>query len=282
MRLVSIPLTGSAVAGLLSVAAAMLSWPWGQALCHVVALGLLIVHIVWSGGPPAPPLRWALVAGVALLAAATAVRLLLVGGQPTYATLPPYAAAGDPRDVVLQQWRYDVAADRVAMLCLLSGVACLAGTVLSLPRRHRSPRTVLCAALALSVLIPVGANLRGPVADRGVPALLEATWPAVLATLAAIAAAVLAARRGSSGWLVPTGALLLAVATAMTLAEHADRWSAWSAFSVLRQARGVAISAALTWSVSVPLDLSAALLAAAAIGGPVLIAVSVSPTASTD
>ncbi|MER7007574.1 aminopeptidase [Dactylosporangium sp. NPDC000555] len=269
MRLVRVLVVVSGGAGVLAVIAALFS-AWQVSLqCGSVALATLVGYVLVAGRAAHPRVRWAIAAGVGLLAAVLAMRLFWFrepsGGLVVDDVL---SASIDERGA---PWRRGVDQERIAAVGQLLGVLCLAAGVLGLPRRRWPKRGVLTTVLAVLLLVVVGADVAGRVDGGAVLDLLGIVWPALLATLVAVAVLALAGRRGDRGWLLPGGALLVAVAQAIAFSNLMGTASAWLVFSDFDGVASVATG--LTVAVGGSPDASAAVEVAVALAGPVLLAI---------
>ncbi|MGX7676472.1 hypothetical protein [Plantactinospora sp. DSM 117369] len=281
MRPTRVLLTLFAAAGTMSVLSALISIDRAAAQCGLVASAALIGYVLVAG-PAAPRVRPALATGIALLALPTAVELWRGSARPATRQwlIPDYtpldgSAASTGRTAlpqpILDQWRQALDADRLAGVALLLGVLCLAVAVLALPARHRPKATVLARVVAVLLLVIVGADAWSRVDGDPLLGLLGTAWPALLATLAAAGVLALSASRAERAALVPLGALLVALSTAVAFHDLTRRWSAWWTFS--NPDDGVFLSAGVAVSLANVVDVPAALLAAVTLAGPALLAV---------
>ncbi len=270
MRLSRVPLLVSTVAGALSVMAALFSARQTSSQCGVVALVALIGYVAVAGRAARPRVRWALVAGIGLLAVVIAVQLFWYpdqtgGGFGWFA----YASANKAPSAMLGQWRRVLDGERISAVGRLLGVLCLAVAVLALPGRHRPKPAVSTTVLALLLLAVVGADSWSRLGSAPVVGLLGTVWPALLATFAGVGVAARAGWRADRFWLLPAGALLVAVAATIAFDDLAGTWLAWWAFSDVRE--GDTVFAVMDAN-SLP-EVSGALATAVALVGPALLAI---------
>ncbi|WP_159104728.1 hypothetical protein [Plantactinospora sp. BB1] len=281
MRPTRVLLTVFVAAGTLSALAALVSADRAAAQAALVASAALVGYVLVAG-PAAPRVRPALAAGIALLALPTAVELWRDSGQPAPRNLliPFYTpldgtagSTGRPTlpQPALDQWRQALDQERLACVALLLGVLCLAVAVLALPVRQRPRATVLARTVAVLLLVVVGADVWSRIDGDPLLGLLRAGWPALLATLAAAAVLALSASRADRTGLVPLGALLVTVSAALAFEDLVGDWSAWWSFA--NPDHGVFLSVGVATSLADLVDVSAALLAALTLTGPLLLAV---------
>jgi hypothetical protein len=191
----------TAATGVLSVGAALLS-AWPPSMQYGLAtLVLLTVYIALVGRTAAPRARWAAVAGLAVLAVVTAVRLMWLPGPE-----------GD-------QWEQTIDRQRLAAAGVLLGVLCFAVGVLALPARYRPRRAVLTTTLALLVTAVIGFYVGRGVGGAPVLGLLRSAWPALTVILVAVGLVALAGWRGDRTWLLLSGGALVAAAAAIAFHE---------------------------------------------------------------
>jgi len=263
--------------------AQQLSFAWQASLqCGLIALTTLMGYVAVASRVAARRVRWAFAAGVGLLAVVMAARLLWYRGSPGdyvwtapfYAPLDGIATSAGTLEAapvaVLDLLRRTIDQERIAAVGRLLGVLCLVVGVLGLPARRWPRRGVLTTILAVLLLVVVGVNLGSQVDGPPVLDLLETAWPALLVTLVAVGMAILAGWRANRAWLLPTGALLVAIAAATAFDNLAGTWSVWWALSNLRMVDPV--SAVIGVSVDGLPQVSAAVETAVALAGPALLA----------
>ena len=223
MRLSSGLLVGSAVAGLLSIAAALLAMPAASLQFTLVMLLALLGYVLLERG--ARRVRWPVAVGIGLLAAVATTRLLWWREQADEAGWLTYGQ-GVATTAMSEPAREMIDRERLAALGLLLGVVCLAAGALALPSRGRR-RGAVTSVLALTLLTWLGLSL-GRGSDRQPLLDLAATvWPALLAAVVAIGAFALSGWRADRHWLLPLGLFLLSVAAAHACSELATAWSDW-------------------------------------------------------
>jgi hypothetical protein len=276
VRLSRVLLPVSAAAGALSVLTALFS-AWQAALLGgVVALAALVGYAAVAGRAAAPRVRWAVTAGLGLLAVVMAARLFWYPEQtaavgwlaPFY---PPLDGGGRApgKAALLDHWQRMISRERLAAVGQLLAVLCFAVAVLALPTRPRPKRAVLTAVLALLLLAGVAENVWRQLAGGRVLDLLSAAWPALLATVLAVVVAILSGWRASRSWQLPVGALLVALAAVTSVGGIVSTWS--SSWALTESGAVDTMSVAIT-TVRLP-DVSAALATAVALSGPALLAV---------
>jgi hypothetical protein len=214
----------SIVAGALSVVGALL--PGGR-LSLQAGLAMLVAlagYVIVAGGTAAPRARWALAAGVGMLAVGMALRLYWYSAPEDFGwfSYAPLDVTGTPERLVDFSRRSIGRLQIVAVLHLLA-VVCFAVGVFTLPAWRRRPRAVLTGVLALALLAVFGSRAGGSAVLHG----LGTVWPALLATLVAVGLVALAGWRADRTWLVAAGTLLVAVAAATVFDDLASTWSAW-------------------------------------------------------
>ncbi|WBB65951.1 aminopeptidase [Micromonospora sp. WMMD812] len=282
MRPPRVLLLVAAVAAGFSVLATLVSESRAALQSGLVA-GLAFLGWVLLAGASAPRVRAALAAGLGFFVLVMAVRLWWLPEQPAGdGWLEPFytpldgrgssAGSGQFARELLDHWRQGIDRERLAAVGLLLGVLCLAVAVFALPARHRPRRAMVTrVAVAVLLLVVVGADVWARVDDAPLPGLLGAAWPALLAILVAAGTVVLSGVRSDRFALVALGALLLAVTAGAALTDLADSWAAW------QQSAEVSEHAFLSVGIAVPVgrwtDLSEAVRAAVAFAGPALLAV---------
>ncbi|GIH19292.1 hypothetical protein [Rugosimonospora africana] len=273
MRPYRVLLLVSTVAGGLSVIAALFSGWRVSAQCGVVALAVLVGYVTVAGRAARTRVRWALAAGIGLLAVVIAVRLFWYPGQTSggvdwFAYLP----ASELHGALLDQWRQTIDGERIFAVGRLLGVLCFAVAVVALPGRHPAKPAMATAVLSLLLLAAVGADVWSRLGDAPVLGLLGVGWPALLVILVALGIAVLAGGRAGRVWLLPAGAFLVAAAAAVAFDDLAGSWSAWRTLSGFRDGDTVFAVAGMPANAS-GLAVSEALVTAMTLAGPALLAI---------
>jgi hypothetical protein len=265
----------SAVAGVLSVLAALTSSHRLSAQGGLAMLLALAGYVIVAGRSALPRVRWALAAGAGMLAVGMALQLYWYSepaedfGSVAYA---PLNEGGAPEGL-LGLWWQSVDRMRIIGFLHLLAVLCFLVGVSALPRWRRSRRAALTGALALLPLAVVGVNLRNQVDGSAVLDQLAAVWPALLATLVAVGLVALAGRRADYAWLVAAGTLLVAVAAATLFDDLSSTWSAWWALVGRNLAEPMFLSVGVRVSVDGSPEVSAAVKAAAELAGPALLTI---------
>ncbi|MEO3781360.1 hypothetical protein ABGB16_32135 [Micromonospora sp. B11E3] len=297
MRPTRVLLTVSVGTGALSALAALLSAERAAAQYGLAASAALVGYVLLAR-PAVPRARPALAAGVGLFAVLMVVRLWWLPEQPAdirwmtpfYAPMDGGGASMGPVQVpptILDQWRQAIDQERLAAVGLLLQVLCLAVAVIALPVRRGSKGTWLAGVVAVLLLAVVGVNVWSRVDGAPLLGLLGAGWPALLATLAAAGTLALSGARADRAALVPLGALLIALSSAVILDDLTNIWSTWWRFTNSSDdaflEAGVAVSAARSAGMSAVgwADVSAALRTGMALAGTALFAVG-AVTASRD
>ena len=170
-------------------------------------------------------MRWAVAAGIALLAVVAAVRLLWYQEQVGEAGWLPYGQ-GVAKASMLARWREVIDRERLAALGLALGVLCLAAGVFALPSRGRR-RGVATTVLALLLLAWFGLSFAREFGRYPPLDLLGAVWPALLAALVTMGALALSGWRADRRWLLPLGLFLLSLGAARAYSDLAAGWSGW-------------------------------------------------------
>ncbi|MGC4858390.1 hypothetical protein [Micromonospora sp. DT41] len=287
----------SAAAAALSVLAELVS-AGRPAMQFGLASSAALVGYVLLAGPAVPRVRLALVAGIGLFAVFMAVELWWLPRQPGdvlwmtpfYAPLDGSGASMGPVEnppTMLDQWRQMIDHERFSAVGLLLGVLCLAVAVIALPVRQQPMSTEFAGIVAVLQLAVVGANVWSRVDGAPLRGLLGAGWAALLAALMATGVVALSGARVDRAALVPLGALLVAVSTAVAFEDLSSTWLTWWKFSngsddvVADAAIAVSVAGPTDVSAASSLDVSAAVRTAVALAGPALLAVG-SLTASRD
>ncbi|MET8039516.1 aminopeptidase [Micromonospora sp. NPDC005215] len=223
MRLPIGLLVASVAAGLLSAAAALLSMPAESMQFGLVMLLALLGYVLLDRG--ARRVRWAVAAGIGLLAVVAVLRLhwhqeqvVEVGGV----TYGPATAETS----ILGPWRDSIDRQRLAALGLALGVVCLAAGVWALPSRGRR-RGVATTVLALLLLAWFGLDSTREFVDYPLWDLLGTVWPTLLAALVTMGALALSGWRADRRWLLPVGLFLLSLGAADAYSDLAGVWSGW-------------------------------------------------------
>ncbi|MFG1915819.1 aminopeptidase [Micromonospora sp. NPDC048898] len=223
MRLPFGLLVASVAAGVLSAATALLAMTAASLQFGLVMLLALLGHVLLGRG--ARRVRWAVAAGIGLLAVVAAMRLLWHQEQAVEVGWAAYGPAAAEASIV-GPWRDSIDRQRLAALGLALGVVCLAAGVLALPARGRR-RGVATAVLALLLLAWFGLDSSREFVDYPLPDLLATVWPALLAALVTMGALALSGWRADRRWLLPVGLFLLSLATADVYSNLAGLWSGW-------------------------------------------------------
>jgi hypothetical protein len=273
VRLSRVLLLVSAAAGALSVLAALLSAWQASMLCGIGTLAALTGY-VWVAGRAAPPrVRWGLAAGIGLLAVVMAVRLSWYQEQQADFGWFAYAPLSEAPGALADYWQRMIDRVRIAAIGLLLSVLCLAVAVVAVPVGRRAWRAVLTTIVAALLLAAVGMDVWSQVGRAPVLDVLGVVWPALLGTLLAAGILAAAGQRADPAWLLPVGALLVALTTATVLAELAGNWSAWWALSGIMDGNTAAPMLAVSVDDSPALSARSAVFAAAPLAGPALLAI---------
>ncbi|MGW4151715.1 aminopeptidase [Micromonospora chersina] len=269
MRLSFGLLVASVAAGLLSVAAVLLAMPAASLQFGLAMLLALLGHVLAS--PGGRRVRWAVAAGVGLLAVVAAMRLFWSQEQVDETGLLAYGQ-GAARTALMARWRELIDRERLAALGLALGVLGLAAGVVALPARGRR-RGLATGVLALLFFAWLGLSFARKFGRYPLPDLLGTVWPALLAALVAMGALALSGWRTDRRWLLPVGLVLLSLGAVNAYADLATAWSGWWVMSRPPDGAflqvGVAVSTA---SQDIP-QLSQAVEAAIALAGVGLVAV---------
>ncbi|MEU8329362.1 aminopeptidase [Micromonospora sp. NPDC048839] len=223
MRLPFGLLVASVAGGLLSATAALLAMRAASLQFGLVMLLALLGYVLLDRG--ARRVRWAVAAGVGLLAVVAAMRLLWHQEQVVDVGWVTYGPAATETSI-LGPWRDSIDRQRLAALGVALGVVCFAAGVLALPSRGRR-RGAATAVLALLLLAWFGLDSTREFVDYPLPDLLGTVWPALLATLVSMLALALSGWRADRRWLLPVGLFLLSLAAANAYADLAGAWSGW-------------------------------------------------------
>ncbi|WP_433128607.1 aminopeptidase [Micromonospora sp. CA-240977] len=223
MRLPIGLLVASVAAGLLAAATALLAMPAASLQFSLVMLLALLGHVLLERGTRR--VRWAVAAGIGLLAVVAATRLFWYQEQVVEVGSVAYgpATAGTS---ILVPWRESIDRDRLAALGLALGVVCLAAGVLALPSRGRR-RGAATAVLALLLFAWFGLDSAREFVDYPLAKLLGTVWPALLAALVTMGALALSGWRADRRWLLPVGLFLLSLGAANEYSDLAGMWSGW-------------------------------------------------------
>jgi hypothetical protein len=261
----------SAAVGALSVLAAVFSAGQASMRCGVVTLAALTGYASVAGRAAPPRVRWGLAAGIGLLTVVAGLRLSWYADHGADFGWFAYAPLNNEAPSALTDyWRRTIDRAQLAAIGLLLGVLCLAVAVVALPVRHRPWRAVPTTVLAALLLAAVGVSVWSQVGPAPLLDVVGGVWPALLGTLLAAGILAVAGRRADPAWLLPVGALLVALTATTALAELAGTWSSWWTFSHIMDDNTA--SAMLAVSVD---DSPAAsgVWAAAPLAGPALFAI---------
>lgn len=223
MRLSIGLLVASVAAGLLSVGAALLAMPAASLQFGLLMLLALLGHVLMDRG--ARRVRWAVAAGIGLLAVVAATRLLWYQELVDETGLLAYGQ-GVAKTSMLARWRELIDRERLATLGLTLGVLCLAAGVLALPSRARR-RGVATTVLALLLFAWFGLSCAQEFGRYPLLDLLGTVWPALLAALVTMGALALSGWRADRRWLLPVGLFLLSLVAADAYSDLAAQWSGW-------------------------------------------------------
>jgi hypothetical protein len=249
---------------------------WLPAASGMLALLTVAAYSVRSVAQPVP--RWALTAGAAVLAAASAVTWLHTDPIPAgFSEIPTF-------------YEQVAEGEYAAAVLLAVAVAALTVGVVALPQFRRPVQ--LTAVACVVALVPVAvvavdaADKRdlAPAVDRG--ALVRHLAPGMLATVLAGLLLVLVVSRADRWFLAPAGALLVELAAAHAAWSMSGSWylTEWlrdveTSSAFLEPGLRTDVSAAATASATVDVEVGAALAVAAFLVGPALIAVGAARTA---
>ncbi|KKJ99587.1 hypothetical protein [Micromonospora sp. HK10] len=269
MRLSSGLLVASGVAGLLSVAAALLAMTAASLQFGLTMLLALLGYVLVSRA--ARRVRWTVAAGVGLFAVVAAIRLFWYQEQVDTAGWLTYGQELTKTSMVAG-WREQIDRERLAALGLALGVLCLAAAAWALPARGRR-RGIATTVLALLLLAWFGLTAVREFSRYPLFELLGTVWPALAAVLLAVGALALSGRRADRRWLLPVGWLLLSLEAARGYSDLAARWSGW--WVVTRPADGVfmEVGVAVSRTAADSLQVSDAAELAVALAGAGLVAV---------
>jgi hypothetical protein len=268
----------STVAAALSVTGSLFSDARLSLQGGLAVLVALVGYVIVAGRGTVPRTRWALAAGVGMLAVGMALQLYWYSEATEdfgWFAYSPLYTSGAPTPL-LDLSRQSV--DRlqiVAFLHLLAAL-CFAVGVFALPAWHRPKRAGLTAVLALVLLAFVGVNVGGWFDGSAVLDALGTVWPALLATLVAVGLVVLAGRRADHAWLVAAGTVLVAVVAATVFDDLAGAWSGWWMLAQPEDntaAPQLAVSVGFRLAADSSPEVTAALKTAAELAGPALLAV---------
>jgi hypothetical protein len=269
MRLSFGLLVASVAAGLLSVAAALLAMPAASLQFGLVMLLALLGYVLVDRG--VRRVRWAVAAGIGLLAVVAAMRLLWYQEQVDEAGWLTYGQ-GVAKTSMLARWREMIDRERLAALVLALGVLCLAAGVLALPSRGRR-RGVATTVLALLLLAWFGLSFAREFGRYPLLDLLGTVWPALLAALVTMGALALSGWRADRRWLLPVGLFLLSLGAARAYSDLAAAWSGWWVMAKPADGAFLEVGVAVSTSTEGFPQVSSAIEAAIAIAGAGLVAV---------
>ncbi|MFG1678513.1 aminopeptidase [Micromonospora sp. NPDC049282] len=269
MRLPYGLLVASVAAGLLSVAAALLAMRAASLQFGLVMLLALLGHVLARRG--ARRVRWAVAAGVGLLAVVTTARLFWYQEQADEAGWPN-SGPGLATAALAAQWREQIDRERLAAIGAALGVLCLAVGVAALPSRGRR-RGAVTIVLTLLLLAWFGLGVMPDFGGHPLPDLLGTVWPALLAALLAMGALALSGWRADRRWLLPAGLVLLSLAMARACSDLVGAWAGW--WIVANPAEATFLQLGMTVSTSTDSfpKVSQAVEAAVALAGTGLVAV---------
>ncbi|MFU8853734.1 aminopeptidase [Micromonospora sp. SL1-18] len=223
MRLSFGLLVASVAAGLLSVGAALLAMTGASLQFGLVMLLALLGYVLASRG--VRRVRWAVAAGIGLLAVVAAMRLFWYQEQVDEADWLTHGQ-GVAMTAMLAHWQEMIERERLAALGLALGVLCLAAGALALPS-HGRRRGVATTVLALLLLAWFGLTSAREFGRYPLFDLLGTVWPALLAALVAMWALALSGWRADRRWLLPVGLFLLSLGAARAYSDLAAQWSGW-------------------------------------------------------
>ncbi|MEV0153003.1 hypothetical protein AB0H57_04580 [Micromonospora sp. NPDC050686] len=288
MRPKRVLLMVAVTASALSVLAALVSAQRPSTQFGLAATAALVGYVLLAD-PAVRRLRPALAAGIGLSAVLMAVELWWLPEQadvrwftPFYAPLDGSGPSVGPVQIppaMLDQLRQMIDQERFNAVGLLLGVVCLAVAVVALPVRQQPKAAELARFVAVLLLAVVGANLWSRIDGAPLLGLLGAGWPAFLAILMAAWVVALSGARAGRAALMPLGALLVAVSTAVALEDLTGTWLTWWEFSngndhvMVEAAVAVSVASSADVSAAISVDLSGAVRTAMALAGPALLAV---------
>lgn len=212
----------SVVAGLLSVAAAMIDAPGLSMQCGAAAFAALAAYGALAGKAWPQRVRWAVTAGLVLFAVVWATRAHWQMDQ----TVSPLDPAG-----IREQTAQRVEQSRLAALGLLAGAVAFASAVFALPPVRHAQRAALGAVLVFLLIVAIGMLGRGSVDNLRTVPPLWVSLPALLAVVVTLATVALTGWREDRGWLITVGAPLLAVVAVVNLDNLAALWWTWRSVS---------------------------------------------------
>ncbi|SCL65015.1 hypothetical protein [Micromonospora chersina] len=268
MRLSFGLLVASVAAGLLSVAAALLAMPASSLQFGLAMLLALLGHVLASRG--GRRVRWAVAAGIGLLAVVAAMRLFWYQEQVDETGWLAYGTGA--KAALLARWRELIDRERLAALGLALGVLGLAAGVLALPARGRR-QGVATAVLALLFFAWLGLSFAREFGRYPLLDLLGTVWPALLAALVAMGALALSGWRADRRWLLPVGLVLLSLGAVNAYADLAAAWSGWWVMSRPADGAFLQVGVAVSTSSQDFPQLSQAVEVAVALAGVQLVAV---------
>ncbi|MGA4684525.1 MULTISPECIES: aminopeptidase [Micromonospora] len=265
MRLSSGLGVAAAVAGLLSVGAALLAMPDASLLWAVVTLAALCGHALTASGTPR--VRWGVAVGAGLFALVAAANLLWHRERVADAGEPRGSQAAT-RTYLVESLREGLDQQRLSAWGLALGVLLLSVAVPALPARG-GRRGVVTTVLAVAVLVWCGLSVAATPGDPPLPELLLALQPALLAALVTAGVLAWSGWRGDRLGLLTAGMVLLAVVAVRACADLASAWASWWTF--VEPARDAFLQPGFVVSVGGSaggaLEVSSAVETAVALGG---------------
>ncbi|MFI7303689.1 aminopeptidase [Micromonospora aurantiaca] len=265
MRLSSGLGVAAAVAGLLSVGAALLAMPDASLLWAVVTLAALCGHALTASGTPR--VRWGVAVGAGLFALVAAANLLWHRERVADAGEPRGSQAAT-RTYLVESLREGLDQQRLSAWGLALGVLLLSVAVPALPARG-GRRGVVTTVLAVAVLVWCGLSVAATPGDPPLPELLLALQPALLAALVTAGVLAWSGWRGDRRGLLTAGMVLLAVVAVRACADLASAWASWWTF--VEPARDAFLQPGFVVSVGGSaggaLEVSSAVETAVALGG---------------
>ncbi|MEU9825115.1 aminopeptidase [Micromonospora chersina] len=269
MRLSFGLLVASVAAGLLSVAAALLAMPAASLQFGLVMLLALLGYVLASRG--VRRVRWAVAAGIGLLALVAAMRLFWYQEQVDETGWLTHGQ-GVARAALLARWREMLDRERLAALGLALGVLCLAAGVVGLPSRGRR-RGVATTVLALLLLAWFGLGFARELGRYPLLGPLGTVWPALLAALVSMGALALSGWRADRRWLLPVGLVLLSFVAVDAYSDLAAAWYGWWVMAKPADGAFLGVGVAVSTSSEGFPQVSPALDAAVALAGAGMVAV---------
>ncbi len=266
----------SIAAAALSIMAEMLAGWQASLVCGLVAFSALAGHVATADVPAVPRLRWALMAGIGLLALTVGLRLAWHEAQTNDSGWFLYGPLRGGHTTILDDWRRQIDLERLVAVADLVGVVCFGFGMLLLPKTRRPGQAAVTAIVAVLLASTVGLDIvdwfdEGPLLD-----LLGTFGPSLLACLLAAGIVALSGTRMAHTRLLPFGALLLALGPMMTIDSLASSWMVWRSIAgvhnEVRNGEGEAVAFAVVMDGSPYLisGLSAALTTGVLLAGPIV------------